>query len=444
MRPFAVSRALPILILSAILLAGCGAARDVGAGYRPIDPQAAVFWDRQTTDSGELLRAIADAFNATHSGLPVAVEHTGNYGAIFQKVQASIQAGTLPAMAVSYESMTAEYILSDAVAPLDPFLNDPESGLDAEARNDFFPAVLESNRFAEHGDTLYSFPFSKSVLVMYVNRDVLSSADIETPARTWDEFLAHCRSVTEATGKPAHAIDVDCSTISGLIFAHGGGVYERARVQYDAEAAQAVFSLYETLAEEGLAYRINPGTFDDQIALSNGDVAYTFRTSAGIAPMTDAMEGRADTWTVAPLPVVDPKQPATILFGPNITVFRTTPEHAAAAWAFVRHFTSTEIQVRWALRTGYLPVRASAADHPDYQAYRAAEPRHRIAFDSLPYAKSEPNVVGWQEVRARVEEALTEVLTGAAGVDQALAALQEDATNILARHRDAAEATGGV
>ena len=66
-------------------------------------------------------------------------------------------------------------------------------------------------------------------------------------------------------------------------------------------------------------------------------------------------------WGMAPIPQADPAHPHTTLFGPNITVFRTTEDQQRTAWGFIKYFTSAKVSVRWALATGYLPIRKSAA-----------------------------------------------------------------------------------
>ena len=379
-------------------------------GFRPINPDAAVFWSRQITGSAELLRAMAGEFNAAWDGLPIKVEHTGNYSDIFRKVSASIRARSLPAMAVAYESMTAEYIAAGAVTRLDPYVNDPDIGFTQEDLDDFFPAVLDMNRFEEHGGAMYSFPFAKSVLMLYYNRRVLRAAGFEAPPATWDEFLDQCRKVTAQTGNPAYALNVDCSTVDGMIFSMGGEVIRGRETLYDAPEALRVFGLIETLAKEKLAYQITPGTYDDQVAFANDKVAFALRTSSGREDMRELM-GDPDAWGMAAIPQADPAQPATVLYGPNICVFDTTPEQARAAWAFVKHFTSPESVVRWSLGTGYLPIRKSAANHPDMQASWAEWKDNRAAFDCLSYAKPEPNVKGWQQVRDEVARVETEILS---------------------------------
>ncbi|HNY85561.1 MAG TPA: hypothetical protein PKN23_03615, partial [Candidatus Hydrogenedentes bacterium] len=111
-----------LLAACAVLCACSPGGGGAGGGFRPVDAGRAVLWDRQINESAALLRDLAGEFNAGRAGLPVEVQHAGSYADIFRKVSASIQAGVLPAMAVSYESMTTEYAAAGAAVALDPLL----------------------------------------------------------------------------------------------------------------------------------------------------------------------------------------------------------------------------------------------------------------------------------------------------------------------------------
>jgi multiple sugar transport system substrate-binding protein len=380
--------------------------------YQPIEPKAIVLWDRQTTETADLLRQLTTEFNAERPGLQVTAQYSGGYTEIFQKVMASIQAGKLPAMAVAYQSMTSEYIEAGAVVALDTFVDDPDVGLTPEDRDDFFPSVLETNRFAEYGGKMYSFPFCKSVLMMYFNKRLLAEAGIENPPATWDAFLQQCRQIKAKTGKHAYAVNVDASTIDGMIFSMGGDVVSGRESLFDSPEAIRVFELIETLARENLAYQITPRTEDDKIAFAANKVAFFFRSSSHRTSTAEVMQGNLDDWGMAMIPQADPANPRTVLYGPNICVFKTVPEQERAAWEFVKFFTSPESTVRWALESGYVPTRKSAADDPKIQAFWAEWEYNRTAYDCLPHARSEPMIAGWQRIRSLIENAETAVLTG--------------------------------
>ena len=427
---------------SGILLSQCGgepSANGPGTGastkiFTPVDSANAVFWVRFSTEIGDLLKQIVDEYNATNKGLPIKSDYIGNYSEIYKKITAGIQARTLPAMAVSYESMTTEYIQSGAAVALDDYLARPEGGISGEELKDFFPSILASNRFPEFDNHYYSFPFSKSILVMYFNRNVMKEAGLDTPPSTWDEFLEQCRQVKAKTGKYATALTVDCSTFDGLVFSMGGAMMANGETLYDRPESIRAFKVIETLVAEKLAYQVTPGTFDDDNAMSQDNIAFSLRTSSGKPYIATLMGGYNDRWGIARIPQADASKPKTVLYGPNICIFQTTPEQQEAAWAFARHFVSPEISARWAVGSGYMPVRRAALNHEIIQKTFSEWEYHRVPYDCLEYAEIEPNVAGWQEVRPAVEKAMTAVLGGVRTAEQAGADLKKEADAILSRY----------
>ena len=397
-----------------------------------MDPDVADFWDRQTTENAQLLREIVAEFNAGHPGLPVKVVQSGNYGDIYTKTVAAIKARTLPSMVVAYGNMTVEYAKQGAVADLGRFVSDPDVGLSAEDLDDFFPAVLEQNRYPELDGRTLSFPYTISVLVMYCNTDLMALAGLSEPPVTWDEFLYQCREVKKRTGKYALCFDVDPSAINGMIFSRGGDIIEKGKLRYDSPESIAVLTLLETLFREKLAYQNPPRTFNDQTAFGNDEIAFSFRPSSS-RPYYELVKEGLEGWRVAPIPQIDPDHPATVLYGANISIFNTTPDHMDAAWAFIKYFTSPETNVRWALKTGYLPYRMSAVEDARLQAYWDEWPYNRVAFDCLPYARPEPNLEGWQEVRRFIENATTSVITGLSTAREAATTLQSEIHRLEAR-----------
>ena len=420
----------PGIILSLVCLSVIGCSEQ--EGFAPIEPDKILFWDRQTTETADLLREMVDEFNEGRIGPLVEVQYSGNYPEIFRKIRASIQARSVPDMAVAYQSMTVEYVRAGAVLELDPLLNDSKSGLTKADWDDFFPVVMETNRYEEFGGKTYSFPFCKSVLMMYFNKRVLGQAGLDAPPETWDEFLDQCRKVKAATDGPAYAVSVDASTVDGMIFSMGGEVASGRTALFDSPEALAIFKLLETLAREKLAYPIDRGTQNDKIALAHDKVAFVFRSSSHRTNVTELMGGDLERWGMTRIPQADPARPATVLYGPNICIFDTTDEHTRIAWDFVRFFTSKENVVRWALGSGYVPIRKSAAEDPRIQKLWGEWSCNRAAFDCLPFSKSEPTVMGWQEVRGLIEKAETAVLTEFQSAEDAVAELTQAANAVLA------------
>jgi sn-glycerol 3-phosphate transport system substrate-binding protein len=90
---------------------------------------------------------------------------------------------------------------------------------------------------------------------------------------------------------------------------------------------------------------------------------------------------------------------------------------AAAAWDFVSYLLSAESQSTWAAATGYVPVRSDAVDVEPLASTYAADPRFKVALDTLLSTPDEPTAIGpllgpQREVRVLTSRALAEVLAG--------------------------------
>ncbi|MBM4033440.1 MAG: ABC transporter substrate-binding protein [Planctomycetes bacterium] len=428
-----------ILALGLLALAGCS--RDSqNAGDRSGSGKSVLqMWHAQKEQNKVALEAIVERFNATSPNYEVRLQNMGTYKAMFEATRARIQGGNLPDLCIVYESMVAEFMQASVVLPLDDYLNHPDYGLGKADQADIFPSFLQSNRYAEFNDQLLSFPFTKSVLMLYCNTDLLRSAGIEKPPETWGEFIEQCRKVKAKTGRPAFAYSRDASSFDGMVLAHGGKLATIAdrRSHLDGPEAVRALEVLAALAREELLTVIALGTDDDRRLFAKGDVAFILRSSTTRSYMEDDLrdaDGRDKfQWLMAPPPVGEGRPKLTVLYGGNILIFRSTPERQRGAWEFIKFFISPEVTAEWSVKTGYLPVRRSAAEVPLLKDFFAKGPRHRAAFEAIPLGVPEPNVAGWQAVRDHITEALTNVTRGAATPAQAAAGLGKKADAELAR-----------
>lgn len=404
--------------LQVVMLAGCGPKTT----EQPTDaPQASngagkaaglQFWHTQTQENEEALKAIIADFNAAHPGsLPIEATYIGSYTDLFEKIRAfasSNNPSDLPDLAVAYESMIAEYMAADIVRPLDDLIADAAHGLAQADLDDFHPAYLETNRFAQFNNQMLSFPFTKSNLMLYYNQDMLDACGLQPP-RTWTEFVAACKAIKAKFNIIPLGAAGDPSTFDGMIMSMGGRLIsdDQKDALFDTPAALDTIKLLDQLYKEGLAY---------QVVDKNGQnadfgakkCAFFIRSSTARPFLQDAI-GDTFNWNCTGLPVKDGLEPSTVMFGANICILKSTPEREQQAWEFIKYFTSTATTVRWAMATGYLPVRKSAVDDPQMKAFFEAAPQNRSAFDMLPYAHPEPNAAGWQGVRDCLEEAETTI-----------------------------------
>jgi multiple sugar transport system substrate-binding protein len=322
----------------------------------------------------------------------------------------------------------------DVVRPLDDFVADPELGFSKDDLADIPEPYLAANRYAQYGNKLLSFPFTKSNLVLYYNLGLLRKAGYSGPPTTWTELEAQAAAITKQSGRPAWAFSADPSTIDGIIYSHGGQLV-------NADSTATLFDQPPTVRTLELLQRgkrsgyLTEAAADDAAALfSSQQCAFLMDTSSGRAAL-EAQTGESFEWDIAIIPHADGVEPVTVMYGPNVCIFKSTPEQEREAWKFIRYFTSTPVTARWARETGYLPVRKSAAERPEMRQFYQQHPRALHVYEILPMAKGEPNVVGWQEVRKHLEDAARAVIGTGTTPQAAAVNLKQKADRTLTQSR---------
>lgn len=397
------------------------------------------FWHTQTMANAQALDELVKRFNEAHQGrYRVKALYQGSYNDLYRKTMAAIAAGRPPDCAVAYEGQVAEYMKANVVQPLDEYLAGSE-GLDEASLADIFPTYLASNRFAEFDNQLLSFPFTKSVLVLYYNEKALRDAGFDGPPRTWDEFRQAALKTTtrDASGKTTRygfAVWADASTIDGCILARGGELLsaDRRTVRFNEEPGREVYRLVADLVKQGAALRTNRQQYPADFG--SGRVAMFLGSSTAREVVAPAVAGKFP-WGITVIPQQNADKPVTVQYGANVAVFKTTPEKQQAAWAFLRWLAEPEQTTYWATHSTYMPLRASVASRPEMEQFWQKDPQAKQCFEVAEYGVTEPNVRGWQDARTALEEAYEATAAGTLTPEKALAQAEAKANAALAEKR---------
>jgi ABC-type glycerol-3-phosphate transport system substrate-binding protein len=421
-----LARAL-ITVLLAPLLAACLAqtppASEAPNAIDQLDlkgPIALTLWHTQTGANATALQAMVDDFNRTNAyGITVKLEYQGTYTQLYANTIAAINAGAPPELAVAYESFVADYMraVPSPLVELDPYVNSGKYGLTKASLDDIFKADLDTNRFAQFGDKLLSFPFTKSLLVMYQNDDILKELGMPSP-KTWGDFerVASAAKKVAADGKTVArygwAVVSNDSTFNGWVLSRGGHLVsdDGKTVRWDAAEGLASLQLVDQCIKQRWCYA--PRGFDYLNDFAAGRVAFVMEASNGRASFRAAMKDPKPNWSIVPIPQKDPANLRTVLYGANITAFKSTAEKQLASWLFIKWFADTAQTAKWSLASSYLPIRKSAANDAALKAsWSSSDVQGKQAFDQSAASQPEPNVRGQQDVRSVVEDAITAILT---------------------------------
>lgn len=417
-------------------------------------PVSVAFWHTQTGPNAEAINAMIETFNRTNDRrITIAAEYQGDYTTLHQKNLVALSAGTPTDFSVAYENMIAEYQRGNAMVDLDEYVKNPELGLSKESLDDIFPAYLEGLRFSQYGNKLLQFPFTKSLNVMYVNEEVLQKANVRSIPKTWAEFAAAVQqasrsdtswliSAEQGVADAARARTYgwgnypSASTINAWAYSRGGTMLaqDNKQVRFLEPPYLEAFQLTEDTFRRGYAYNPprQPGNDYDFVA-NRFAFIHMSSTSRPFIRRVMRQHGREGmAWQIAIIPQKDPAKPATVMFGANISIFRSTPIKQAAAWLFIKWFTDRDQNVQWSITSSYMPIRRSAAESPTLKGYWAKDDPHgKQAFDLVRYSKPEPNVRGTEDIRPVIQNALRDVMEGKVSSRAALEEATRQANELL-------------
>src|SRR5258705_6609668 len=328
-------RKLSILATIAMLVAACGgttpAASPTPAATTEADlditgPVSITLWHALTSDPQKgALEAAVKKFNDTNGkGITVTAVVQGNYTQLYQKTLGAIQAGALPELAHAYESQVADYQKAAVVINLDPYMNSKTNGLDKTSQDDIYKPYFDTNRFPQYNNELLSFPFTKSLFVMYTNEDVLSSSTVTTTPKTWADFeqAAMKATIKDATGKTTRygwAQPLDASNFNAWVMSMGGNIMatDNKTVAWDGKEGLAVLQMMDRLGKGGYAY--TPTGFDWQKDCAARKLAFTMGSTSS-RPFIAGARKTAVKWNVGVPPPTDPTKRRTVMYRANAAV----------------------------------------------------------------------------------------------------------------------------
>jgi multiple sugar transport system substrate-binding protein len=396
------------------------------------------FWHVQSGANGTFLTNLVNEFNSTHPGIKVIPEFKNNYDDLLKAVQAAAAGGSVPDLSVGYENWMPGLVQAGVSVPFDDFVKGP-SGYTVSQLNDFFPAFLNTNVYPNLGNKMWSFPFTKSMPMLYYNMDMLKAAGINQPPATWADFIADSKAVAKPDqGIYGYEFEPGTSEFIASVYSLGGSIMnaDQSSFTFNNPQGQQFLQMLQDGINGNYFLSTPPGKFQYEIDFANQKAAFFIGSSTGVSYVKgyypkDQPNYNFD-WKTTVLPHGANVSPITTIYGGNVLLYKTTPERERAAWEFVKWFTQANQSARWAVASGYLPLTKSAATNPTLLAAWQKEPRLRGAFDNLQYATaSEPKVGSYQQVRDIILQAIQAVVSGTKNPADALTEAQNDSNATL-------------
>jgi len=434
-------RKLSVLAAILMLIAACGGSTPSASGAPAATTEADLditgpvtitLWHALTSDPQKgALEAAVKKFNETNGkGITVQAVVQGNYTQLYQKTLGAIQAGALPELVHAYESQVADYTKADVVVDLDSYVNSKKNGLEQASKDDIYKPYFDTNRFAQYGNKLLSFPFSKSLAVLYTNLDVLKANGVTAAPTTWADWEKAVQASTkkDASGKTTqygYAGTTDASYFNAMVLSRGGKIMndDNKTVAWAGKEGLETLQLLDRLYKGGYAY--TPSNFDWQNDFGT-KLAFVFQSTSS-RPFIAAAMKQPVNWTVG-----NPPGGKTVMFGANVAVLKSTPQKQLASWLFIKWFSDDANTADWATKSYYMPVRKSAANNEALKTYwTSKDPQGKQAYDIIGSSIPEPNIRGQQDIRDVIQNMIVSVTTNKATPEAAIKDAETKANQIL-------------
>ncbi len=398
----------------------------VAAGCRnaPEDVNGRVtitFWHSFVASSIPSLEGLLKEFERDNPGIHIQAQYVPTGDALGQKLVASIQSRTAPDVSWIHSDFLSMLVEADAVFPIEHFLVGPDTTW-RDSLGDIFPALLSGCRL---GDTLYSLPMEATSLALLFNKDAFHAAglDPERPPADWSELIKDTRQLTvdrDGDGKidqygffvPVFPASGDLNIWMNLqwlpfLWQAGGREFtdDLRRSTFNSEAGVKALAVWKTLYDLEDFSRF---ALAHDLAFASGKVAMILDGPWNL-PRYRAIQGMR--WAVAPLPA-GPEGAATYLDGEQLVIFKQS-KHADAAWTFVKWILRPDVQARFSMQSGYLPVRRATLDLSEYKAFLASDPALKAFVDQMPVGRSRRITPQHQlEINRALAEAIEQATLG--------------------------------
>ena len=407
------------------------------------------FWHAFTGRLGELVAEQVDTFNASQSDYTVVASHKGNYSETLNAGIAAFRAGEQPDILMVFEVGTATMMAAEgAVKPVHEVM--AAAGADFD-QSKYIGSV--KGYYTSPDGNMLSLPFNSSTPVLWVNRDKLNEAgiDSDTDLSTWenvgavlDELKAagvDC-PLTTAWQSWVHLENFSAYHNTPFATKENGFAGTDTELAFNGPAQVTHIGAMGDWARDGkfiYAGRRNEGGANFRA----GECAFFTESSAGYAGISSEAEF---DFEVHPLPYWEALVSApqnTIIGGASLWVMEGQgDEEYKGVAAYLNFLSSPEIQAKWHQDTGYLPITAEAGELTRSQGFYEANPGTDVAVIQMtanePTANSKGLRLGsFDQIRGIIDEELEAVWSGDKDAQAALDSAVERGNVLLRRFEQA-------
>lgn len=237
----------------------------------------------------------------------------------------------------------------------------------------------------------YYVPIESGAVALFYNTDVFKAAGVAGPPKTWDEYVAVAKKVTNADKKvfaTTATLAVEPPTnmtydIYPLILQAGGTLIDEKtnKAAFNSPEGVKAIEYYVNLVNKEKAAVpgvLSNGEKEKRANFAAGNVAMMFEGPWGVAIQKQLNPNL--NYNIAPLPAGTTT--GTMVRG-SLNTVTTQAQNKDAAWRFVKWMSGPKGIEMWAKGTGGFPARRDVAEQPWF--------KERVLFAAFSQQMALPN-----------------------------------------------------
>ncbi|MDR0388023.1 MAG: ABC transporter substrate-binding protein [Treponema sp.] len=366
-------------------LLSCGGKTSAPSGPVRID-----FWYGLGGKLGETVESIIAAFNESQDEVFVTGVQQSSYQETERQLQAAVAANKVPAAAIMRVYGLNTFARRGIIAPLDSYID----AVPDFNKDDFIPSFL-SYCYSDRNEII-ALPAYGTTQVMYYRMDAFREAGVEPDEafKSWQSLAEAAAKMTkrDRNGVTFYGWELMWGSSNMMDIAYGNGARHLSDDQRTA--------LLNTPEWVDSWETVRRWIHDDQVfGLHYGGDGweYWYKT------IDDVMQGRAagylgssgDQGDLDFNLVAAHVQPGyngrpPLPYAECLALVAMSGADAAqkqAAFRWMTYFTDASVTADFSMRTGYIPVRRSCTENPEYMAYTALNPQALIPLKQAEFSR---------------------------------------------------------
>lgn len=381
-----------------------------------------IFWHSFVFSSTPALNRLIAQFEKENPNIHIEPQYIPTGDALIQKLITAVQSKTAPDISWLHSDFLEPLVAADAIYKMDHFINGKD-GLTKEELDDIYPALIEYSSWRK---TLYTIPMEATNLALIYNKEMFRKAGLDPnhPPQTWQELSEYSKKLTldkDGDGRNDQTgFFLPIYPAAGplgawmvwqwmpFLWQAGGDLInaEQSKVLYNNDPGIEALRLWRNIYND---LKLRTFTSDFDVAFKSRQLAMAMDGPWNLPRYKDFLKGI--DWAFAPLPS-GPQKKATIVGGEYLGIFKQS-KNPDAAWKFVKWIIRPDVQAKWAMESGYLPMRRAVLEVPEFKEYLTKNPNFKVFIDQMEYGIAQkPIDYGALEISRNVAEAIEKSTIG--------------------------------